>query len=230
MTVKVPPEGVQRSAEEFGELDYIRAQALASFERARRKALDATGSLKGLPERVRAAVRADPSSLGDVLGGTIELPGAAGAAPDPLPSTLLAAAQEAFARVEVLSTAPRVATQESPAQTVRDSLVALAALPAWLPLSKWSLPMIERATILMYEWSDELQRVEGRENASLPRDNPMVSEARIAGATLLQEDKALAMSSPRLTDNHRAQILAKRHGLTVNAVRGRLRRARSPSR
>ncbi len=87
--------------------------------------------------------------------------------------------------------------------------------------------MIERATILIYEWADQLERAKGRENAKLPRDHhPSVEAARDAGAALLLEDEQLVASAPHLTANARAQRLAKRHGLSTDAIRNRIRRAR----
>jgi len=91
--------------------------------------------------------------------------------------------------------------------------------------------MIERATILIYEWMDQFHRARSGKHKNQPRGHhPSVSEARGAQATLLREDTDLAAEKPHLTANARAMILAKRHGTTADAVRAKIRRARSPRR
>jgi hypothetical protein len=168
---------------------------------------------------------AGPSSVAEVLSGTV------GRLPDPLRDALLSAAGEAVQGVDTPTLAARFGAPGTDARTIRDSLVTLAALPELVPLYSWPVSIIERATILIYEWMGEFHRARSSKNKNQPRDHlSSVSEARDAQATLLREDEDLAAERPRLTKNARAMILAERHGTTADAVRAKLRRARSPRR
>lgn len=188
--------------------DFVRIYVIGSFEKARRKALDAIPEFKmKYPERRRAALRKGPQGLAEIFSGVV------GNEPDPLAGLLARASGD-------LASDTRATGRALSPETTRRAIVEYASYdPKQTPTD-----VILFATIRIYELVDEMEIAVGRANAVVRpelRRSSGAENTRLRDAADLLREKHPSWSVNRIAEHLGSE---KGQSLTAGAIRQRLRR------